>query len=304
LFLQQIFSFFSEKTEKREPRNQIKMGIMDIIMENKFGCSKKYISECPKDVVIKIDDKEAEVEVVVNGKTSFVRDNDLRYWVEHPDNHLITPKLCDVFYKLLGFIPYTKGYNIWDKDADPSQLPNFLSLDKPTVMVEFMGMRIPKAVVKQMQFIRETQEESGSVFSNLKDFEPKIEEFPPEIRDDIEPALTTLIHYRTQATTKYLYIYEMLGIPFTNQAYFISGEDLVELNNSNLIKHGKFYDYYTYSTDRFNTYGTNDLSECAVSYITDTMIESFKLYDYVKVCVPPTPFQLRIYRYMLKHYQH
>jgi hypothetical protein len=166
-----------------------------------------------------------------------------------------------------------------------------------------MNMYIPKAVVKQMGFIRETREESGEIFDNLKNFEPKIEEFPEELRNDIEPALLALFQNRTQFSVKYLYIYEMLNIPLTNKLYFIKGEDLIELCDEKVRENGKFYGYSMYYVHGLPFSSLNNLTAEDVSYITDNMIEIYNLYNHVKVTVPPTPFQIRIYKYILKRYE-
>jgi hypothetical protein len=284
-----------------------KMGKLKLIRKSYNNpTTYRIIRDCPKDVTVTIDGGFV-VEVDINGKLISIRDSELKEWVKSPDNHNITPRLCGVFYDMFGFIPFQGNRSgdyivCYNRLADPTASSTYVKSIKDTIMVEFMGIQLPKAVVKQMRFIRETQEESGTVFSNLKDFEPKIEEFPLEIMNSVLLALRELlIEYRWnyKYPVKYFYIYEMLGIPFSTQKYFINGEDLVELNDNNLMKYCKFYRYEVFSMPPFPQVTT--LTTEDVSYITDTMIESFHLWRGFMLTTPSTPFQKRICTYFASH---
>jgi len=281
------------------------MGTLRIIRKSHWKPDEyRNISHCPKDIEVTVGHR-FDIEIVMEGKTQFYVDHELEYWLKNFGE--ISPRLCGIFHKLFGFIPFMtmnkKSLVIWDREKDPTAYPDYQNLDKPTAMVQIMGIDLPKAVVIQMGFIRGAQEELGNIFANLKEFEPKLEEFPKYIREHVQPALLMLISKdQSKCLVEYLFVYEMLGIPLTDSnKYFINGEDLIPLNNKNLIKNGKFYGHDTFSVPPFPEF-RNRLSHESVSYITDSMIHVYSLHVGIITSVPPTPFQMRIYQYFMKTY--
>jgi hypothetical protein len=264
-----------------------------------------FIKNCPKFVTI-LDSKLSIFIDEINFYKSVHKE--LASWVRKQTN-TISLNLCVFFYNTIGFIPFIKLVDdemYYDPQLDPSvsdisdisDIAGIFKNIKP-VMVEFMGIQIPKALVKQMRLIQDNVEDVGNLFKF------KIEEdyFPKDLRKHVKPALQVLVGDNTTTYVRYLYIYEMLGISLADLS-FIIGDELFPLTVENLRSKGVFRDWYggkcriikmpSFPVDRCGT-----LSDSDIEYITDSMIERFNLCS-VKCIGPfgfPTPFETRIRTY-------
>jgi hypothetical protein len=259
-----------------------------------------FIRDCPKDVKM----SEAGYNVSING-THYdnLRHKELDHWIHNPASSM-SLDLCRFFYNTIGFVPFVAIHE-GEMFYDP---PDAIITHKRPVMAEIMGIRLPKALIKEIRLVQDNVEDLGDVFK----FELDKSYFPKELRKHVKPALQALLTNNTTTYVRHLYIYEMLGISLTGSS-FISGEDLFSLTVENLKKTGEFSNWCTgkctvikmpvFPIDKRDTLTVDD-----VEYITDMMIERYWLYifkcdikskcDWWKLPPPPSPFESRIRAYL------
>jgi hypothetical protein len=264
-----------------------------------------FIRDCPKNVNI----SESGYIINIDGRHyDKFHHTELLIWMFKPKINVMSLELCGFFYNTIGFVPFIKMIGdrmYYDSSADPSfsKVPIFLDVpetisNKLPVMVELMGVLIPKALVKEMRLIQDNVDDVGDLFKF------KIEEdyFPEDLKKHVKSALEALLaEYSTTVPVQYLYIYEMLGISLTGSS-FIIGDELFPLTVENLKSKGVFRDWCARKCALFTMPGFpkdkwSKLSEDDASYITDNMIEKFKLCDIQCVSWEPGPFEVRIRAY-------
>lgn len=263
-----------------------------------------FIDGCPKSVTI----LDFEWYIFINEtKYSKLEHKELALWV-HKQSNEISLNLCKFFYNTIGFVPFitiSDRKKYYDPQSDLSisgisGISGISNISKNTklVMVELMGIQIPKALVKEMRLIQDAE-------SVLK-FKLKEKYFPKELKKHVKPALQVLLTNSITTYVRYLYIYEMLGLSLADLSFIITDE-LFPLTVENLRNKGAFLDWHAgkckiIKMPGFPVERCGTLSDRDIEYITDNMIERFNLCS-VK-CIGsfgfPVPFETRIHAYMAR----